>query len=151
MKIGIIVYSQTGHTLLVANELKKSLESKNKVDILEIKANRNNGIELTNIPKIDDYDSLVLATFTEAFSLCPVMREYLKQTSSLKSKKLALFVTEHFPYPWMGGNHSIRQMKDLCKLKGGITSVTGVINWSNKKRNLMISNLINKFTNYFNS
>jgi len=74
---------------------------------------------------------------------------YLKQLKSLKNKKVALFVTQFFPYPWMGGNHAIKQMKKNCASKDNNITETGVINWKNKNRDENTKKLIEQFTVYF--
>ncbi len=147
MKIGIIVYSQTGNTLSIAEKLRDNLIKDNHtVNIEKIEAIRDpkqtNIIKLTKAPDITNYDGIVLATFVEAFSLCPVMLEYLKQLKSLKGKKVTGFVTQFFPYSWMGGNHAIKQMKKC------VTNIskTSVINRKNKCCTEMTDQLIKDFT-----
>lgn len=151
MKIGIIVYSQTGNTLSVAEKLKVALKKAgNEVIIDEIKVVRENkDIKFTSIPDISKYECIVFATFTEGFALCPVMNLYLNQLNDLTNKKIAGLVTEYFPYPWMGGNNSIKQMDKVCLSKGKKLAKTGIINWSNKKREEIIGNLVNNFITYF--
>jgi len=155
MKIGIIVYSQTGNTYSVALKLQEALiKVGHSVDIEKIEAIRDEkqpalNINLTKIPNVEKYDGIIFATFVEAFCLCPVMDTYLKQLKSLKDKKVALFVTQFFPYPWMGGNHAIKQMKKNCELKDSDIKLTGVVNWKNKKREEIIETLVKDFTIYF--
>ncbi len=156
MKIGIIVYSLTGNTYSVALKMQEALvRNGHSVDIEKIEAIRDAkqpsiNIKLTKIPDIEKFDGIIFATFVEAFCLCPVMDEYLKQLKSLKGKKVALFVTQFFPYPWMGGNHAIKQMKKNCILKYNNITQVGVVNWKNKKREKIINSLTEQFTDYFN-
>lgn len=156
MKIGIIVYSQTGNTYSVALKMQEALTKKgHSVDIEKIEAIRDEkqpalNIKLAKTPNVEKYDGIIFATFVEAFCLCPVMDTYLKQLKSLKNKKVALFVTQFFPYPWMGGNHAIKQMKKNFTLKDCNTDLTGVINWKNKNREENIKKLTEQFTTYFN-
>jgi hypothetical protein len=58
------------------------------------------------------------------------MTSYLSQITSLQGKKVACFVTEFFPFPWMGGNQAIGQMKEICESKGATVSASGVVNWT---------------------
>lgn len=149
MKIGIIVYSQTGNTYSVAKRLKEKLISEGKtveIEKVEAKREKNNNLNvtLTKEPETNKYDTVILCSYVEAFSLCTVMKKYLNNVATLKEKKVMCFVTEGFPYPWMGGNHAIRQMKKIIKEKNATTSVTGVINWRNKSKEEMIEELISK-------
>lgn len=154
MKIGIIVYSQTGNTYSVAEKLQNALIKKgHKVNIEKIEASRDpkqpTVINLTKIPDINKYDSVVFATFVEAFCLCPVMIKYLDQIKTLKGKNITGFVTQFFPYPWMGGNHAIKQMKKACASKDNNISISAIVNWKNKKRDKLIDQLIEDFTSYY--
>ncbi len=141
MKIGIIVYSNTGHTLSVAKELEKKLKTKHEVELKEVKGNRKGNVVLTNTPSIEKYDYIIFASFVEAFQLNEVMKKYLKELD-LKNKRISAFVTEAFSKPWLGGNNAIKQINKIVNLEK-----SGIINWNNKKREEQITNLINDFSN----
>ena len=151
MKIGIIVYSQTGHTLSVAQKLKEKLLSAGHSASLEqvVSASEKPAVkgkaELKSIPDISEYDTLVFASPVQAFSLSSVMSAYLTQIPSLKGKKVACFVTQQLPRPWMGGNRAIAQMKAICKAKGIEVCETGIVNWGNKQREQMIEDVVKRF------
>lgn len=155
MNIGIIVYSQTGNTYSVALKLQeKLLTMGHKVDIEKIEVigdeyPRKNPFHFKKIPKINKYDALIFGSPIEAFTLSPVMKSYLEQISSLKNKEVACFITQYFPYPWMGGNRGIKQMRIKCQEKGASISKSAVINWKNKKRNQMISDAVEKISHSF--
>jgi flavodoxin len=151
MKIGIIIYSKTGNTYEVVNRIKERIGTEatiEKIEIEEDASSNNRNVELKKIPKIDNYDIVIFASPVQAFSLAPAMNAYLEQVISLKNKKVGCLVTEFFPYPWMGGNRAIKQMKKLIEAKEGTVEVTGIVNWSNKKRDKMIDDVVNKFCNY---
>jgi flavodoxin len=153
MKVGIILYSQTGNTLSVAERLKESISKNHNVTIERIEVEdksipRKNPYKLSILPNVDNYDILIFGSLVEAFSLSPVTKDYLKQINSLKNKKVLLYVTEHFPKPWMGGNHAIKQMKKIVLEKEGNIIDSGVINWKNKKREDMTNDLVNRFSNH---
>ena len=153
MNIGIIVYSQTGNTYSVATRLQRELLKKGYkviIERIEVEGNeqpRKNPFKLKNIPKIDKYDLVIFGSLVEAFSLSPVMKTYLNQLPVTDNKKISCFVTQFFPYPWMGGNKAIKQMKKICNDRKLEVIETAVINWSNKKRLLMIEEAINKIIN----
>ena len=81
-----------------------------------------------------------------AFSMSPVLLAYLAKIDSLKDQKIDLFVTQFFPYPWMGGKNAISQMKKTCETKGATVGLTGIINWKNRKREKMIQDLLDQFS-----
>ena len=148
MKIGIIIYSQTGHTYSVANKLKeKLLESGNsvKVEKLDPKGKMHPGvknIEFEYFPDIKDYNLVIFGGPVWAFSLCPVLKTYLEKLSTYENKNVICFITMGFPFAWMGGNSAITKMIKICSSKGMKLLTTSVINW-NKKHDEKINNFIN--------
>lgn len=152
MKIGIIVHSQTGHTLSVAQKLKERLvEAGHAVSVEQVKAIDDsqpeiNKIQLTEKPDISSYDMLILGAPVRGFSLSPVMAAYLAQCGVIQDIKAGCFVTQSFPYPWMGGNRAIEQFKKLCFSKGAIVCKTAIVNWSAKQREKMIIDAVEKLS-----
>jgi len=150
MKIGMIVYSESGNTLSVVKKLEKKLV-KNKfnviIDRIELteKYNPNKPFRFKNIPDIRGYDVLVLGSPVEAFSLSRVAKKYLSGIKSFEKRKVYLLVTQYFPYPWLGGNNAIRIMKKEVEAKDGEVMDAGIINWTKKKRYLLEDKLVDKF------
>ena len=89
---------------------------------------------------------LIFGAPVQAFSLAPAMNAYMSNIPSLKEKKVGCFVTQFFPYSWMGGKRTIGQIKKMCEFKGAEIFDFGIINWSNKNRKNMITNTINKLS-----
>lgn len=73
------------------------------------------------------------------------MKLYLEQIPSLGGKAVGYFVTQAFPFPWMGGNRTIRQMVSVCQALGGKVFKTGVVNWT-WRREARIAELIDAFS-----
>jgi multimeric flavodoxin WrbA len=150
MKVGIIVHSHTGNTISVAEKLRDLLLSAgHSVNLERVTAVNENpsargNIQLQSTPDISEYEALIFCAPVRAFSLSPIMRMYLSQLPSLQGKKVSGFVTQHFPYPWMGGNRAISQMKESCTSKGTQMDATGIVNWSNKQREKMIDDILVK-------
>lgn len=151
MKIGIIVYSKTNHTLSVAKKLSEALATEtHDVEILPITVKNENPttgeqIILDKAPDPKAFEMIILGSPVWAFSLCPVMKKYLSTLHSLSGKDTYCFVTHHFPFPSFGGNRSVRSLKKLCIDKHANVKKTGVISWSSKKRDLQIERLVNDF------
>ena len=152
MKIGLFVHSYTGNTLSVADQLSKKLqtdghtvelkrlepvggENKNEIDI--------NKINFHPEPEISGYDLVIIGAPVRGFSISPVLAAYLNKLPSMKGLKVDLFVTQAFPYSWMGGNNAIKQMKVTCEKKGAIVLNTSIVNWRNKRKDTQIQELIN--------
>jgi len=152
MNIGIIVHSHTSNTLSVAEKLKEKFMADGHLVTLEQVTAVNEdpaaaaNVELLAIPDTNGYDMIIFGAPVRAFSLSPVMLLYLNQLPSLQGKKISCFVTQQLPYAWLGGNRSVKQMKKAVIAKNGMVHETGVVNWSSKKREDLITDLIKRVT-----
>lgn len=152
MKVGIIVHSKTGNTLHVAEKImNKVIADGYSASIEQVTATNDgetdiNKIQLTNMPNISEYDVVILGAPVRGFSLSPIMQSFLSKCKSLHGKNVGCYVTQQFPYPWMGGNRAIEQMKGLCKSIDANVTDTAIINMSNKKREKMITNAVEKLS-----
>ena len=152
MNIGIIVYSWSGNTLSVAKKLEEKLSATgHSVSLKEVKLTRERSqgardFQIEVSPDVGPYEAIVFGAAVEAFSLSPVLTKYLKQIGSLEGKKVACLVTQQFPYPWMGGNRAIRQMRKLCKSKGATIVGSAVVNWAKSRRERTTAAAIERLT-----
>jgi len=155
MNIGIIVYSQTGNTLQVANKVKERLIGEGhsaaleQVTVVGERTPKTKDFALESKPRVEAYDAVVFASYVEAFSLCAVMSRYLKGIDSLQDKQVACLVTQQFPYPWMGGSRAIKQMKALCQTKGATVRATGIVNWAKSRREATMAAVITQLGKAF--
>jgi hypothetical protein len=155
MKIGIVVYSQTGHTLSVAEKLKEKLASAgHSVDLklIAVVGGRKSGerdFQFEALPDLSTYEGLVFGSAVEAFSLSPVLSRYLQQIESLQGKAVSCLVTQQFPFPWMGGNHAIRQMRRTCEKKGAAVRTSGIVNWAKSRRESTMAKAVERLSRAF--
>lgn len=155
MRIGIIVHSQTGNTLSVAEKLRDRLTAGGHAVVVERlttvggDARTPQEVRLETVPDIAPYDGLVFASPVRGFAPSPALVAYLSQVPPLAGKKVACFVTEAFPFPWMGGNTAIAKMKALCSEKNGSVAGTGIVNWSNARREQQIEGLVDRIGSLF--
>ena len=155
MNIGMIIYSQTGNTYSVALELQDKLSAAgHSVNMERLKVvggyePRTKDIQFETLPNVGQYDALVFGSPVEAFSLSPVMASCLKQVASLQNKTVALLVTQAFPYPWLGGNRAIRQMKKACESKGATVCGSGIVNWMKSRRDQQIIEVVDRLSRLF--
>ncbi|MEA3355943.1 MAG: flavodoxin family protein [Candidatus Bipolaricaulota bacterium] len=155
MNIGIIVYSQSGNTLSVAKRLKEKFSAAGhsatleEVKVVGGRKPGDKGFQLETLPDVELYDALLLGSAVEGFSLSPVLTAYLKQIKSLQGKKVACLVTQFFPYPWMGGNRAVRQMRKLCESKGATVCGSGVVNWVSWRREKTTADAVDRLSRMF--
>ena len=154
MNIGMIVYSQTGNTHSVATKLEEELAAAGHtvtLERIEVTGEVQPGkpVQFTTLPDAAEYEALVFGSPVQAFSLCQAMVDYLKQVASLQNKKVALLVTQAFPYPWLGGNRAVRQMKRACESKGATVCGSGIVNWMKKRREQQIVEVVDRLSGLF--
>jgi len=155
MNIGIILYSETGNTYSVSQKLKEKLiKAGHSVNIERLKVigkvkPGTKDIKFETLPDTDSYDALVFGSPVQAFSLSSAMTTYLSQIKSLQDKKVAFLVTQFFPFPWLGGNRTIGQMKKICESKGAAICGIAVVNWSKPSREKQITEMVEKLSKLF--
>jgi len=151
MKIGIVIHSYTGNTLLVAEKIRRELEQKghcveiNRVEALDEDPSKTEDIKIKTSPEIYQYDMVIFGAPVRAFSVSPAMALYLGQLNSMQDKKALCFVTQALPFEWMGGKRAISQMKKALYLKYADIPDTGIINWSNSNREKKIKEMVERF------
>jgi flavodoxin len=145
MKNALIVYSKTGNTLAVAKRLNEVLD----YELLCITALSDDPnqtfVSLVDTPDVSVYPHIIFAAQTHAFRLSKVMQAYLNQIENLKGKTVDLLVTHYFPFAFLGGNQTIKQMKKMVELKGGVVEKTFCINWRSKKREQTIISMLEDY------
>lgn len=139
MKIGLIIHSVTGNTRYVAEKLSKALADKgHAVDYKEVKtegdaASGGKGIRFIEKPVVDECDVLIMGSHTEAFDLEPAMKQYLKGDLKMDCNKVICYATHQFPFPWLGGNRTVKKMQKLCREQGAMETFGVVIDWKPDK------------------
>lgn len=152
MNIGIIVFSQTGNTNYVARKLKEVLSAAGHtvgIERLKVLDDRSKRIAPGAPPDLEQYDGIIFGAPVRAFSLSPVMKNYLQQIKSLRKKKVACFVTKGLPFNWTGGNRALRQLVGMCRARGATICGTGIVKWVNSKREKDIDDIVKKMVNLF--
>jgi flavodoxin len=147
MKIGLIVYSQGGHTLSVALKLKEKLSADGHgVTLEQIETTGpvrpgDRHAELKTTPAIDAYDAVVLGAPVWGGSPAAPMLNYLEQAPSLAGKKVACLVTGFFPAGW-GRNQAINKMKAICEVQGATVCGSGSVGWFSLRRRQQIATAV---------
>ena len=147
MNIGIIVYSQTGNTLAVAEKMKETcIAAGHTAEIgritVEEPEKADAAVKLSHIPAVKGYDALILGAPVQAFSLCRQMTAYLKQMQSVKGIPVACYITQGLPKKWMGGNRAYKTMRSLCMKKGADPMRIGHVNWRSDERDAQVADAV---------
>ena len=135
MNICIIVHSQTGTTLQFAKLLSEKLQARgNQVDVVELRTNKPviagsvkhpPDFELTNLPDISNYDTIIAGGPVWSFSASPVIYKAITNLPGLRGKKFLPYVTLAAPLASMGGTDAIQVMNKAASDQGA-EILTGV-------------------------
>ncbi len=154
MDVGMIVHSQTGNTLSVAERLKENLSGAGHSVTLErlepvgeVRPGAKD-VEFKSLPELERHEGLVFGAPVHGFSLAPAMQAYLQKVPSLEGKRVACLVTQFFPFAWMGGSRAVRQMRKACQAKGAEVCGSGVVNWS-RGREHRIAEVVDRLSRCF--
>jgi len=147
MKVGIIVYSQTGNTLAVAEKMKEALiaaghTAEIKQITIEAREKADVTVKLLDTPSVAGYGAVIFGAPVQAFSLCQPMVKYLKQIQSIKGLPVACFILQGLPKKWMGGNRAYKTLRSLCLMKGADPLRIGHVNWRSEQRDAQIADAV---------
>jgi flavodoxin len=154
MKIGIIVYSQTGHTLAVAEKLREALSAAgHRVDLERLETAGPlvlgaTDAPLKNKPQIHGYDALVLGTGVRGGLPAPPMASYLEQLPSLEGMQVACLATGFFPAQW-GQNQTLAKMAEVCASKGATVRGARSVRWPSLRRKRRTAEVVSELAGLF--
>ena len=150
MNVGIIVFSQTGNTLAVAEKLEAAIKSQGHTASIERIEGISEGtcVSLTSTPRVEPYDAIIFASPVQAFTLALVMKQYLSQIPDLSDKTVYCFVTQQLKKAWLGGNRAVRKITDACKVRGVDVKKSGIVHWSSKARENQINDIVNRLSSF---
>ena len=155
MKISIAVHSRTGNTRSVAVRLGQTLESSgHTVNLTDVgtgdsPVRNEEGGSSGGATVIGGSDGVVFGSPVHGFSLAPDMLAFMEALPSLEGMKVACFVTQAFPFPWMGGTRVLRQMAALCKARGAVVQAGCVVNWGRTCREKLIDRAVGRIASLF--
>lgn len=148
MKVALVFYSETGNTLSVAELIQAALKARGHEAVLqrlvpigEVHPGVKD-VKFESLPDLVGYDRIIFGSPVQAFSLCPAMSSYLSSAPSMDGKMAVLFLTEGFPYPWLGGNRAMAKMENLLKSKGAAVKRAGIVHWTRKDRPKQIDSVV---------
>ncbi len=155
MRIGLIIYSQTGNTRSVAGKIRDKLNAAgHNADIDEItiigdSPAQPGKFELNHIPDPQDYDAVIFGAPVQAFALNPVMKKYMEDLPLLSGKKVAIFITKQLPLLFAGGTGAIAAMKKSCEERGACIAGTEIVVWAEKKRDQTVRRCVDNISKLF--
>ncbi|MFP4418335.1 MAG: flavodoxin family protein [Chitinispirillaceae bacterium] len=137
MQVGIVVHSQTGHTVLLARAVADKLrKAGDEVDlhILRPRGKINPGssrVELGKVPDPLQYDLLMIAGPVWAFNCSPAVSAYMEtiEDNSLQNKPCLSFVTMGLPVHALNANRALAVMDRKLARKGAQVLQGYALHW----------------------
>ena len=99
---------------------------------------------LTAIPELTKYDAVIFGAPVQGGRLSLVMQAYLDRLPSIREKKAACFVTQHFQAKWMGSTRAVKQITRAVEQKGASILFSGIVQWSSRTREEQIRQVANQ-------
>jgi flavodoxin len=131
MKIGIVVHTNSGHTLAFAQAIRDKILSRggnHEVEILGLRVIGSvspvvtftgNKFQIKSPPELDEFEAVLVGGPVWMFNASPVIMKYLiEDVQKLKGKKALSFVTMGSPFKFMGGERAIRKMNGELESAG---------------------------------
>lgn len=143
MTVGIIVYSQTGHTLSVATTLHERLTALGRsatlqqIETVDAAGPRDPTGTLKTAPSVDGYDAIVFGS--PAWGGVPAWptTHYLDRIPSLQDRRVAILVAGALPAT-IGRNQTIAKLTEICEGKGATVLGAGSVCWFSPRRKHLI-------------
>jgi flavodoxin len=152
MKIGIIVYSLSNHTLSVAVKVQEKLAAAGhavtleRIEIEGQAVHTNESAALKTMPDTAPYDAVIFGSPVRGGVLPPPVQRYFDQVDSLGGKKTAILVTGFFPYKW-GRMQVTGQMREILEKKDAHVCGIGSVGWFSLNRRAQIRTAVRELSN----
>ncbi|MBN1259994.1 MAG: NAD(P)H-dependent oxidoreductase [Anaerolineae bacterium] len=154
MKIGMVIYSHSGHTLTVAQALKEALLAAGhevqleRLEIVgEVSLSETN-VDLHSIPDVAEYDVVILGTPVRGGLPSPAMVRYLEQVPNLEGKTIVGLFTHFFRSDW-GVKQATEKLKEMCASKGATLGTVGDVRWPSLGRKRKINEVVDTLSQLF--
>lgn len=144
MNVAIIVWSETGKTMLLAEMARDELTAAGHQVVLTrlqttatFDAKHNlpeKDIKFSNLPDISNADRVVIGGPVWAFRPCATVKKAVSELGAqLKGKTVLIFVTHAFPWAWLTGTSSANTLRRMAADQGAKILPGVVLSGSQKK------------------
>ena len=154
MRIGLIIYSLSGHTWKVAEALRDCLAAAGRevtlarVEVTGIATRATEDAPLKTLPSVEGYDAVVFGTPVRGGTIPSPMRRYLEQLPALQGLKGALLTTHFFRPDW-GSKQVVAALQSACEAKGAAICGAADVKWSGLGRGRKIKEAVERLCRLF--
>ncbi|HPX84460.1 MAG TPA: hypothetical protein PLW60_05960 [Bacilli bacterium] len=148
MKVGIIVYSYTGNTLLVAQVLAQKLEEKGiNYALLRIETDQNKEMDAKKVVlkscfDLRPFDCFVFASPIHGFTLAAPFKKFLREQFHESKKPVLGFVSQFLPFNCCGPNRAKAFLTNYLQKQNTPFTFMGAVKWCKKNRQEQIELLV---------
>lgn len=145
--IGLIYFSQTGHTAKVMRKLAERLQAVGEVaeliPLVPVGAYsaHDRTVRLKAMPDLSAYDQLVLGGPVYGGRMAAPMRTFLQEAAGLEGMPVMLLLTHFLPRQW-GAVQAFAAMDALCKEKGAKVQGSADVTWFSLGRAKQINQIL---------
>ncbi|MCB2209938.1 flavodoxin domain-containing protein [bacterium] len=145
MEIGLVVYSNTGHTAKLAALLAAELQALGQgVRVIPLVPAGEYSMKELRTPlasshDVSPFDVIVAATPVHGGRMAAPVRTFLEQTPTLAGKPVAFLLTHFLPYK-MGAAQTIEAMTDLSEEAGATVLDSADVTWFSLGRHKKMKN-----------
>jgi len=149
MKIGLIYFSHTGHTAIVAEQLTNILEKAGHQVIstrletckpLQMSATH---AAIKEAPTVESFDAVIVGTPVHGSRISAPVLTWLERIPSLSEKKVSFFLTHFFPCKW-GAVQTIEALDKICSEKGAVVLGSADVTWLSLSRKKQIHTAVSQ-------
>lgn len=144
MRIGIICYSETGHTAKVVKRLAQRLagmghEVAEERIVVVGKPRGTAEVAFTGMPDPTRHDALVCAAPVHGAALARAMAAYLDQIPSLDGVQVACLLTQSFPWRFLRATGALESMRAALVARGVVVGAAEIVTWMGRGREARIA------------
>jgi len=134
------IHSQTGNTLAAANTLfgiARDTGGTAELAVIVPSSEQETDpakITISPVPDCSGADLIVIGGPVHGASATAAVRKAISEMTGMKDKPVVLFVTEFFPFAWMGGSRAVKQMEEAAAARGAKIVCKEIIHWKRRDR-----------------
>ena len=153
MKFKMILYSRTGHTRRVGEEVAWHLfDSGHKVDVVNLESTvplimGAEHMAESEIAAIAGYDGLIIASPVHGGKMSEPIRKYIGSVKSFDGKPIVLLATHFLRNAW-GAHQALLEMQNQCVSQEGTVLGSIEVRWFNLHRRRDIQKAVEKSTHW---
>lgn len=144
MRVGVLVYSETGHTASVIERIKNKMAEHHEVMVWKLGSDPERKTVTGVPPTLKGFDHLIIAGPVQAFTPTIPLQMAIEQLHDFSGLQVDIVMTQYFRWAALGGNRSLRIIASMITARGGNVGYQALVHWSSRKREEQIIAAVEK-------